>query len=502
LAYSNNPQFSTYKQDVLKFDATPFYRVGDLSIQRDSQVINMYYERTSKENKTRDVYLKKRPGLTTTTYNLTKAASTDQLRGSFYDNDQNTWYWAVNNKVYSVSPDVGTTVRTVTTLAGSSGYVGFTAFIKGDGTRYIIFTDGTDLWVDDYATTTCTEVVAPDLPSPHQPYPIYLNGYVFLIESGTANIWNSDNDDPTAWTADSFIQAEISSDVAVRLLKAKNYLVCLGKGSAEYFWDAGNPAPSSPLSRNDSPVRQVGYISNMCTIGDTTYFVGQDEKQSLSVYAINSFKIEPISNAVVDRTLQPFNSTQNQKSDTVLVKDGFSMSVDGHNFYILVTGQTTWAYDIEEKMWYEWKDSTETGLQIEGIFNMFNGGCYLAIKNQTYMSMMSQKIYQDFGNNFVCQYSTEDYTADTMNWKVLNKVHLVCSKHSSVGSSLATITYSPDDWSPDGVFGTRTINVFSNSPFTTKLGRFRNISFKITYTDNYPFFMSQLILDMNVMGVS
>jgi len=328
MAFSNNPQFSTYKQESLSFDGTPSYRVGDLSIQRDSNVINMYYERISQENKQREVYLKKRPGLSASSYSLTKAANTDVLRGSFYDADQNTWYWSVNDKVYSVSPDVGTSVRTVTTLAGSSGYVGFCSFIKADGTRYTIISDGTELWVDDYATTTCTKVVDVDLPSPHQPYPIYLNGYLFLIETGTANIFNSDNDDPTSWDSSAFIQAEINSDKAVRLLKAKNYLVCLGTTSAEYFWDGGVAPPSSPLERNDSPVRQVGYVSNMCTIGDTTYFVGQDEKQSLAVYSIKCFKIVSISNSVVNRTLQPFGSTSNGKGDTSLNKDGFSISVD------------------------------------------------------------------------------------------------------------------------------------------------------------------------------
>jgi Phage stabilisation protein len=501
VAFSNNPQFSTYKQEVLEFDATPFYRSGDLSIQRDSQIINMYYDRISEENKQRNVILKKRPGLTTTTYNLTKSSASDVLRGSYYDVDQNTWYWAVNDKVYSISPDVGTSVRTVATLAGSSGYVGFCPFLKSDGTRYVIFTDGTDLWVDDYATTTCTEVTDVDLPSPHQPYPIYLNGYLFLIKSGTSQIWNSANDDPFAWTADSFIDAEINSDRALVLAKAKNYLICMGTNSVEYFWDAGVAPPSSPLERNDSPVRQVGYISGFSQIGDTTYFVGQDEKQSISVYAVNSFKIEPISNNVVDRTLQPFSSTQNTKGDMPLNKNGYAISIDGHDFYVLVTGQTTWVYDIKDKFWYEWKGSDNTGLKIEGVFNMFNGGCYLAISGQTFVSILSQKIYQDFGTNFTCQYTTEDYNAGTMNWKVLNKAQLVCSKHLSTGTSLALLLYSPDDWSPDGVSGTRNINVFSNSPYTTKFGRFRNMSFRIQYTDNYPFFMSKLILDMNIMGV-
>jgi len=500
MAFSNNPQYSTYKQEVIKFDATPLYRVGDLSIQRDSQIINMYYERVSQENKTREVYLKKRPGLTTTTYSLSKDTAADILRGSYYDANENTWYWAVNDNVYSVSPDVGITVRTVTTLATSSGKVGFCPFIKADGTRYIVISDGTDLWVDNYAITTCTEVIDPDLPTPHQPCPIYLNGYIFLIKTDTGDIYNSVNDDPTSWEPDEFIQAEIYSDYALKLIKAKNYLVVLGKASVEYFWDAGN-ATGSPLSRNDSPVRQVGYVSGLCTVGDTTFFVGQEQGQGLTVFSVNSFKIESISNSVVDRTLQPFNSTQNTKGDATNDRDGYCVSIDGRTFYVLVTGQTTWFYDINEKLWYEWKGSDGEGLDIEGVFTMFNGGCYVAIAGQTTMSMLSQKVYQDFGSNFTCQYGTEDFTGDTLNWKVLNKIYLSCSKYLSTGTSNAIIDYSIDDWSPDGVVGTRTINVFSNSPFASRLGKFRNISFRITYADNYPFFMSQLILDLNVMGI-
>jgi len=497
LAYSNNPQFSTYKQETIKFDATPFYRIGELA-ERDAQIVNMYYDRVSEENKERETILKKRPGLTATTYSLSKSAASSRLRGSFYDTDQNTWYWAVNNKVYSVSPDVGTTVRTVTTLAGSTGYVGFCSFLKSDGTRYVVFSDGAELWVDNYAATTCVLATA-GYPTPHHPCPTYLNGYIFLIEEDTSNIWNSDNDDPTAWTAGSFITAEIHSDKALRLLKAKNYLICLGVESSEYFWDAGNTG-GSPLERNDSPVRSVGFVSNLCTIGDTTFFVGQDGKQGLAVFEVNSFKIEPVSNPVVNRSLQPYTYTQNDKSQAALDHDGFSIAMDGHTFYVLVTETTTWLYDIDTKIWYEWRGSDNTGLKVEAAFTMFNGGCYVAIEDQTTLSMFSQTKYQDFGTNFTCQYTTEDYTSGTMNWKVINRAHLVCSRHLNSTTSSATLQYSPDDWSPSGVVGTRQIDVFSNSPFATRLGRYRNISFRIKYADNYPFFMSQLILDMNVMG--
>lgn len=501
MAYTSSPQFNTYKTVDIQFDGVDLYRSGNLNIQRDLNIINFYYDRLTKENERRDVKLKKRPGLTTSSYSLTKSSSSDVLRGSFYDVDQNAFYWAVNNKVYAVKPDSGTSVRTVTTLSTSSGYVGFCSFLKSTNTRYVLFSDGTDLWVDDYVAVSCNKVVDPDMPTPHQPYPIYLDGYVFLIKANSGDIYNSDNDDPTTWTAGSFITAEISSDYALRLIKAKNYLICLGYNSAEYFWDAGNTPPSSPLSRNDSPVRSVGYLTGLCTIGDTTYFVGQDEKRNVSVFAVNSFKIESVSNEVVDRTLQTISSTSNEKAQLNLNKDGFCISVDGHTFYILVTPQTTWAYDIDEKFWYEWKGSDNTGLKVEAAWGMYNGSIYCAIQNQTSISILSPAIYQDFGSNFTCQYTTENATFDSFNWKICHRVALNCSMHNYTGTSNAVLSWSDNDWADGGTGTARNINVFSSSPYITRCGKFRNRSFRIKYTDNYPFFMSGLSLDINVMGI-
>ncbi len=496
MAFSNNPQFSTYKQEQVMFDGTPLFRSGDLSVERDLQIVNMYYDKVSQENKTRDTRIRKRPGLIATTYNLTKGVNTEVLRGSYYDVDQNAFYWCVDDTVYAIKPDSGISVRTVTTLTTNTGYVGFCSFLKSDDTRYVLITDGTTLWVDDFLISTCLAVTDPDIPSPHQPYPVYLNGYVFLIESGTGNIWNSDNDDPFAWTADQYIQAEISSDYSLRLLKAKNYLVCLGYNSAEYFYDGANES-GSPLTRNDSPVRSVGYVSNMCTIGDTTYFVGQDEKQNVQVFAINSFKIEPVSNSVVDRTLETFSSTQNAKSNITTDIDGYSLSVDGHTFYVLVTPQTTWLYDVKEKFWYEWKGSDGTGLKIEAVWGMYRGGTYVAIKNQTYMSLLTPSIYQDFGSNFTCRYVTEPVTFGTWNWKVANRIMLMCSQHAATGTSNAVLKWSDNDWSGGGTDG-RNINVFSVSPFITRTGKFRSRSFRLEYTDNYPFYAMGLELNINV----
>lgn len=504
MAYTNSPENQTYKTVSIKFDGTDLYRSGDLTVQRDLQIVNMFYDRISQENQTREVKLKKRPGLSTSSYSLNKASASDVLRGSHYDQDYNLLYWVVGDKVYSVAPDTGTSVRTVTTLGTSTGYVGFCSYLKSDGTRYIVISDGTDLWYDNFNTTTCTMVThAGTFPSPHQPYPIYLDGYVFLIKKDSGDILNCVVDDVATWTGDP-ITAEISSDFAKRLVKAKNYLICLGTNSAEYFYDAGNTAPESPLSRNDSPVRNVGYVSNLVTIGDTTYFVGMDGQQNLAVFSINSFKIDRVSNPVVDRTLESFSTTSNAKGNITLDIDGYSITVDGHAFYVLVTPQTTWVYDVNDKFWYEWKGSDGEGLQIEAVWPMFNGNIYVAIAGQSYISILSPSNYQDFGSNFTCRYTTENTTFDSFNWKVLHRLSLNASKHINgdyTNASNVTLTWSTDDWASGTVTGPRYLNVFSNSPYTTRLGRLRNISLRFEYADNYPFFMSGCELDLNVMGI-
>lgn len=498
MAFSTAPQFSTEQQKDLIFDGNDFFRSGNLSVQRDLQLVNVFYDRVSDENKTRQLAVKKRAGLTTTAYNLTKVSSSDSLRGFFYDVDQNAMYWAVKNKVYSCSPDSGPTIRTVKTLGTSSGQVGFCSYLKSTGTRYVIFSDGTDLWIDDYVAVSCTKVTDADMPTPHEPCPIYIDGYILLIKKNTSDVYSCDVDNPFSWTAGEFISAEISSDYSLKLIKAKNYVVNMGYNSIEYFWDAGNPS-GSPFSRNDSPFRSTGYVTGLCVIADDTYFVGRDGESNLGVYSLNSFKVTKVSNSIVDRTLQTYLGTQNEKAPVNLNRDGYCISVDGHTYYVLVAGQTTWAYDVDTHFWYEWRGSDNTGLKIEGAWNMYDGSCYVAIAGQTYISLLNPAIYQDFGNNFTCKYVTESYNADTTNWKVCSKTYLKCDMHNNTGTSNAQISWSNNDWA-DGGTSPRNINVFSPSPFIVNCGRFRNRSFKIEYTDNYPIRLYGLGFNLNIMG--
>jgi Phage stabilisation protein len=500
MARTNAPQVSTYKSATIKFDGLPAYRNGNPDVERDCQIVNMYYERVSQENKERMVVLKKRPGLALTNIPLNKSVNTDKIRGYFYESANNTFYWAVNNKVYACPPS-SVVPRTVVTLSTSSGQVGFCSFLKSDNTAYVVISDGTDMWIDNFVALSCTQVVDADLPSPHEPCPIYLDGYIFVIKKDTGDIYNSDVDDPFAWTAGSFLSTEMSADFTLCLGKTKNYIVCFGKNSIEYFYNAAVET-GSPLARYDSPFRNIGYVTGLNQIGDTLYFIGQDAALNISVYMLNSFKIERISTSVVDRTLQTLSAGADTMSPLLLNYNGYTVSIDGHSFYCIPYQRTTWVYDIDEKLWYEWRRADNIyGLEIEAIWTAYNGAVYAVTDNQSFISIFSVNTYQEYGTNFVCQYTTENFNAGTFNWKVLSRLSIESSTHSNTGTSPATISWSDDDWAPGSESTGRDINVFSSSPFISNCGRFRSRSFRIRYSDNYPFFMYSLELDLNVMGI-
>jgi len=132
---------------------------------------------------------------------------------------------------------------------------------------------------------------------------------------------------------------------------------------------------------------------------------------------------------------------------------------------------------------------------------MYDGNVYCAIKGQSFISILSTHTYQDFGINYTCRYTTEDNTFDTMNWKVFHRLTLNCSRHMPTGTSLVTVTASANDWAPGADVTVKQINVFSNSPMVYRWGRFRDISLRFEYADNYPFFMTNCELDLNLMGI-
>ena len=164
---------------------------------------------------------------------------------------------------------------------------------------------------------------------------------------------------------------------------------------------------------------------------------------------------------------------------------------------MLPLDNTTWAYDILEKEWYEWKNPDNTGLSIQASWSMLNGSQYIAVDGQTTIGVLAPSVYQDYGVNFTCRYTTELIDADTFNWKYAHRLSMDCSQEAVTGTSNLVVTWSDKDWTAAAT-ASRLINVFSISPQIHKLGRFRKRSFRFEYTDNYPLWLRGFALDINV----
>ncbi len=497
MAYTNTPQNSTYRREEVTFDATPTLRSASSSVRRDSHIINFFYDRISQENKTREVMLKKRPGIQATAQTLQKSVTTDTVRGYFYEEQEDIYFWAVGNKVYKYIPaPAGSYTALVATLATSSGGVGFEKFQKSTGEVYILFSDGTNLWSQQlrvYPDTAAASVVDADLPASHIPSIVVVDGYVFLAKGN--DLYNSDNDTFDSWTSGNFITCEMSADGIRHIFQNKNYIVAIGYDSLEVFWDAANVS-GSPLSRNDSAFKSIGYITGYAKAGDKHYFVGQEKGKLQSVFMMDGFKVDKISDEVVDRTIQSQLNTDFGVAQVASSK-GHIVSVDGHTFYMLCSTGITWVFDVDEKMWYEWRTSSNAQLRIEAVWAKYNGGQYIAIKDANTLDFMSPLIYQDKGSNFTCSYTTEDNLFGSSNWKVCNRTILVADRHLATGTSNLTLQWSDNDWT-DNPTSSQTLNVFANRPTARRCGRFINRSYRLLYSDNYPLRMKSLELMLNI----
>jgi hypothetical protein len=496
MPYSNTPQQSTYRTVQVKFDDTSTLRSPDNAVRRDSHIINFFYSRISQENKTQEVNLKKRPGVVATVQSLNKVSSSDVIRGHYYEEEENIFFWAVRNKVYKYIPNpAGTYTALVCTLATTTGDVGFNVFQESTGDTYILISDGTQLWsqkLRTYPDVAGVAVTDPDLPTPHIPTIIVLDGYVFLAKGN--DIYNSDNDVFHSWDPAGFISAEMSYDNIKYLFQNKNYIYAMGYNSTEVFWDA-SVATGSPLKRQDSGFKSIGYISSYANYGDWHYFVGQEQNDSIAIYKVMDFKMERISNAAIERTIQSTSSTFTSNAPALAGK-GTILGVDGHSFYCLYTPEITWLYDVEEHFWYEWRSPTGV-FAPEAAWSAHGGNQYLVNAGANTIDILSPVVYNDKGTNFTCSYTTSDDLFGSVNWKTANRISLVADRHQSTGSSIITIQWSDNDWA-DSATGQRDINVFLNLPKIHRCGRFRNRSFRILYTDNYPLRMKYLELELNI----
>lgn len=488
MAYTKAPTMDTYSADRVNLYREMSLRDGAVS-GKDEDYVNVIIEpvRQSKVNDDRK-FIYKRAG----TEIVVPSVASSAVRGMWFWADQYKLFYSVGRHIYVYNVNTGVSTTLTNVFATSSGTVGFCEFLYDNGTVVVCATDGTatsGLVTIDASNTVVTCADA-DLPT-HLPNPIYLDGYLFLAKTNSADIYNSGLNDPMSWTAGTLVQTEMEADYVLKLAKLNNYLVVFGSETIEYFWDAANAAPSSPMQRNDTPIKMNRYLGGLAQYGNSLFYIGQDAAGQPDIFMLKDFKIENIGSATISKYLDSAN-------DGISNWNGNIIATTGHVFYVITAGASkTFVYDIENSLWTRWafKQNTTFDILTTTIAtSSINTKTYFALfGNDSTIYKFNKDVYQDAGNMFDCIIVTEGNDFGTMNRKTMSRLSIIGDRPT--GTAYMNVSWSDNDQQS---YNTPVaVNLNQDLPSVRQLGVFRQRIFKFTFTENAPMRIQSVEVNIN-----
>ena len=227
MAFSRTPEQSTYQTKQIRL--VKEFNSRGTNANKDEDYVNFYPEQIKNRNtKENELYLVKRDGST----EFIASVASSSVRGLFFWEKENQLFVAVSDDLRIYNATTGALLTTLSAAFGTtSGHVGFCEFLYDDGSVKVVATDGTTLSTIDSAGVRAPSADV-DMPA-RLPYPVFLDGYLFILAANTADLYNSNLNDPLAYTAGDFITAEMLPDQASWVSRINNYLIVAGNQSIE-----------------------------------------------------------------------------------------------------------------------------------------------------------------------------------------------------------------------------------------------------------------------------
>jgi translation initiation factor 1 (eIF-1/SUI1) len=477
MPYSKTPAVQTYETKRINFISNPQQRSSDPN--KDFRLVNMMTEEIkSPIGDNKKYYIKSRPGLS-----QAYTTQTGEGRGVFYwTYGGNSYCMAcVGNKVYANGTEV-------LTLSTSTGHVGFCEFLTTTNVSKLILLDGTNGYVFS-AYNSVTQITDPEFPTPHVPTPVYLDYYLFVAKAGTADIYNSDLDDPSSWTAGNYIQAKMYPDTIKALSKNNNFLYAVGTSSVEYFYDGAN-ASGSPLTANPTAVQQFGTAAygTVVQTDKEVLFVGETNDGGHTVWTIDGFKENEIAIPSVKSALLAEGSTIGSIR-------AFEIRVSGQKLYVLCLTNRTLVYSLTTKMWSEWQTGSSAFCGYDGTDGP-NGSAYILDRANGNVYLCDETYFTDNGTAFDCLAITAKLDFDNINRKFMYRLSIIGDVPDDNGVyNTVYVSWSDNDyktWSDE-----RSLNFNSDLPAIWQMGQFRRRAIKLRYSSPKLFRIEMIEVDIN-----
>lgn len=324
-------------------------------------------------------------------------------------------------------------------------------------------------------------------PKYHEPSIAYLDGYIFLVLKRTdgtdsADIYNSDIDNPYSWNPTNYITAEQFPDNLKALARQNNMLVAFGQYSTEFFYDAAN-ATGSPLARNTSYTLQVGIAAPNAIYQSERFcmFVGQSESGGRAVWLLDGFNPKEVSDEYVEKILDA-------EGTNITNATGYGLRTNGHLFFVLNLTNTTLVYDLEEKMWHQW-----SGVNCVSMADAESGKAVLQHKTNGKLYYLDPTVGTDDGTAISTEIYTTKYDFESMNLKSMQSLNIVSDM---VGTTKTIdVRWSDDDYNTWSDW--RTLSFYPRA-FYVSLGSFRRRAFNIKFNGGVPARFEALEFDLRL----
>lgn len=521
MAYTKTPTQETMqnKQIPLLYEwetRDPTRYAGGNDVVYDADAVNVVYEPVI-DRIGGDNYFEvmKRDGISST--GLTFAGT---ILGTFCPTFQISGYRPIvvvtTTNIYQIAYSSGPgwqifNNQTIPILAPiSTQQIGFTEFLFDSGVTKIYFYTQA-LYEMNLGSNTASQIVAAPTGVQVNPFPVFLDGYLFLSDNA-GNIYNSQLNDPTVWPAANVATSESFPDGLSAIARVGSYLVALGSQSIEWFYDAGN-ATGTPLQVYTGATKRIGFWGGLVIRGETLIFTGVPYNGLPNVYQVNGLQIEAISNPNFSRRLNQlwYNSTH---------VVGAILSFKGHDIYMIqcwtsnlppyhgVPNINSMGLDLETKTVCRFtyqnyplvaessgKFLANTATGANWLSSVFVGTYYLDPINSGLETrevlFTNPTVYQDNGVNFEVKFTTRNMDWGTRRMKFGSR--LVVNADQTPATSYCYISWSDDDYQ---TFSTpRQVNLADKYTQLYALGSFRKRATRLTYSDNYPMRFRSLELD-------
>lgn len=185
------------------------------------------------------------------------------------------------------------------------------------------------------------------------------DGYGFLTQQGTDQVWATNLDDLDTVAADAFTTADAFTDLCMGCASKGRNLVVFKEETIELLYNAG--LSPFPFVRGQPGVIERGcYASGSISAdADSVRFLGNDRR----VYELRGYEVREISTPQIAYRLAQAYSPESAEAITY--------SKWGHTFYVLSLSYFTVVYDTTTGLWHERKSTSLARWGIHGYVNAF-----------------------------------------------------------------------------------------------------------------------------------